>query len=100
MITEFPGSLLRNSLGQRRRPNYAPILELWRHEPPNLSGFVKDHNSKIGAALSGLTREGSELRNRLPEPPKTSVIMPRLRVRDSHLMITDVPWCRNTLERP
>ncbi|GAA2633322.1 hypothetical protein GCM10010399_77210 [Dactylosporangium fulvum] len=52
-------------------------MELWRHEPPNLSGFVKDHNSKIGAVVRGLTREESGLRDRLQGCTKRSAIMQR-----------------------
>ncbi|GAA2635542.1 hypothetical protein GCM10010399_80380 [Dactylosporangium fulvum] len=69
-----PWSLLRNSLGRRWRPNYAPILELWRHETPNLSGFVKDHNSKIGAVI-GVDARGIRIARQAPGVHKRSAIM-------------------------
>ncbi|GAA2638698.1 hypothetical protein GCM10010399_85080 [Dactylosporangium fulvum] len=66
-------SLLRNSPGQRWRPNYAPILELWRHEPPNLSGFVKDHNSKIGEVV-GVDARGIRIARQAPRQPDVPLI--------------------------
>jgi hypothetical protein len=29
-------------------PNFAPILQLWRRDTPEMPGFVRDHKCKIG----------------------------------------------------
>jgi hypothetical protein len=45
-------------------PNFAPILQLWRRDTPEMPGFVRDHKCKIdakGAARGGVRQRGEEM---------------------------------------